>query len=112
MSIISPRAKIYDLVLIVGGRYPQTKLLNHLAVRHLTRALPVSKGGVIVNVADPGLCRTGWTRNMGFGYRIMAWCMNWFVGRHPEMGSRSIIAALALGEESHGKLVSDAEIAE
>lgn len=48
---------------------------------------------------------------MSFWVRLVARFANYFVGRYPEMGSRSVLAALKL-DNSHGKFVSDAEIAE
>ena len=71
-----------------------------------------SQTGVTINLADPGMCKTALNRNAGWGMWFKGWLVNFLLGRTAEMGSRAILAGLAVGDESHGKLVADCEINE
>jgi hypothetical protein len=58
------------------------------------------------------MCKTGLSKNLGWTARLIAWVALKLLGRTPEMGSRAILAGLALGEESHGTFVSDCKVKE
>lgn len=58
------------------------------------------------------MCRTALNRNAGWALKIKGWLVNLVIGRTAEMGSRAILAGVAAGDESHGKLMADGEIAE
>ncbi|KAL7800178.1 hypothetical protein V8C37DRAFT_364366 [Trichoderma ceciliae] len=96
----------------LNDRYVMTKFLEHMAARELASLLPVSETGVIVNVVDPGLCKTGLTKNLGFFQRAKAWLAKAAIGRTPEMGSRTLIHGIAADEDSHGKYLTSCEIRE
>lgn len=83
-----------------------------MAVRELATLTTPSQSGVIINVADPGMCKTGLNHRVALMTRFRAWAANLLLGRTAEMGSRAILAGIALGEESHGKFIADCEIAE
>lgn len=94
------------------SRYTVTKLLEHLATRELAALRPFSETGVIVNVVDPGLCKTGLNKELGLFTRAKAWCAKLIMGRSAEVGSRTLIHGVAADEESHGKYLTSCEIRE
>jgi hypothetical protein len=50
-------------------------------------------------------------RNANWGARIMAFVGKLLMGRTSETGSRTLLAGLAV-EDSHGKFLTDCEVAE
>ncbi|KAK1242778.1 hypothetical protein MKX08_005590 [Trichoderma sp. CBMAI-0020] len=92
------------------NRYAVSKFLEHIAARELAALVPVSESGVIINVVDPGMCKTKLTRNVSLIDRLMGWLAKAAMGRTPEMGSRTLIHAIAATEESHGKYLTACEI--
>lgn len=93
-------------------RYGMSKFLEHMATRELAALVPVSKSGVVMNVVDPGLCKTALTRNVPFFERLKSSLAKALMGRTPEMGSRTLIHGIAATEESHGKYLTACEIRE
>lgn len=93
-------------------RYITTKLLLHYAVRELASLAPFSKTGVIINITDPGLCKTGLIKKMSVKVRFGVWFSQLLFGRSPAMGSRGVLAGLALGEPSHGAFIFCGEVGE
>lgn len=93
-------------------RYGASKLLEHIAARELAALVPVSESGVIINVVDPGMCKTNLTRNVTLFARFKGWLAKVAMGRTPEMGSRTLIHGIAATEESHGKYLTACEIRE
>ncbi|KAK6227395.1 short-chain dehydrogenase [Colletotrichum tabaci] len=91
-------------------RYAVSKLLQIFAIRQLASLAPVSQTGVVVNLLSPGLCNTGLARHARLFFRIQVRLLNLALGRTPEMGSRTILHALAAGTASHGEYISDCEI--
>ncbi|KAL7948564.1 NAD(P)-binding protein [Trichoderma barbatum] len=94
------------------NRYPVSKMFVLFALRELASLKPVSETAVIMNVVDPGLCKTELIREMSTLTRAMAWCSKLLLGRSAEMGSRTLIHGVAAGEESHGKYLTSCEIRE
>ncbi|KAK9483906.1 hypothetical protein V1527DRAFT_471573 [Lipomyces starkeyi] len=82
-------------------RYPTSKLLEVLVVRELAPRLADS--GVILNMLNPGLCHSQLARNAG--WRL--WLLKLLLARSTEVGSRTLLAAAAAGEESHGAYMTD-----
>ncbi|KAK5991305.1 Short chain dehydrogenase FGM9 [Cladobotryum mycophilum] len=93
-------------------RYAFSKLLEHFAVREMASHLPVSQTGIILNVVDPGLCKTNLTRNTSFFTSIKTWLIKALLGRTAEMGSRTLLHGISEGEESHGKYLTSCDIRE
>ncbi|CCF44992.1 short-chain dehydrogenase [Colletotrichum higginsianum] len=91
-------------------RYAVSKLIQIFAIRQLASLAPVSQTGVVVNLLSPGLCNTGLARHARLLFRIQVRLLNLALGRTPEMGSRTILHALAAGTASHGEYISDCEI--
>ncbi|KND93569.1 Retinol dehydrogenase 12 [Tolypocladium ophioglossoides CBS 100239] len=89
-------------------RYNTTKLLQLIMMLKLAEASDASgKGHVIVNALDPGLCRTQLFRRWSFPLSWIIWFAFSVLGRDPEMGSRTLVAAALAGEETHGRWMSD-----
>ncbi|KAJ4857101.1 short chain dehydrogenase domain-containing protein [Trichoderma breve] len=97
---------------LLDNRYNVSKLFEHFAVRELASLKPVSETGIIVNLVDPGLCKTELIHEQSPFVRFKAWCAKLIMGRSPEMGSRTLIHGIAADEESHGKYLTACEIRE
>lgn len=93
-------------------RYAVSKFLEHMATRELAALVPVSESGVVMNLVNPGLCKTNLTRNVSVFDRIKGWLAKAAIGRTSEMGSRTLIHGIAATEESHGKYLTACEIQE
>lgn len=89
----------------VSERYSTSKLLEVLVIRQIA---PRIKGGVVLNMLNPGLCHSELSRDAGLGLTVI----KFFLARSTEVGSRTLVAAGLAGEESHGKYMSDAVVAE
>lgn len=64
---------------------------------------------VIINCLNPGLCHSELGRDAGWGL----WFMKLLLARSTEYGSRTLVhAAVTAGDESHGKYLSDCQVAE
>lgn len=86
-------------------RYPVSKLLEVLGVREMAPRLKDS--GLTVNMLNPGLCHSELARDSGW----VLWLLKLVMARSTEVGSRTLVASAAAGEESHGAYMSDAEVA-
>jgi hypothetical protein len=83
------------------------------AVRALAPRLTARKSPVILNMVNPGLCRTELARDIPFP-------LNWifpivqlvFNARPAEAGARTIVYPTYAGEESHGCYLLDCKIEE
>lgn len=87
-------------------QYPVTKLLLQHCISHLAALTRHDNGvvDVVINSVGPGLCRTSLTRDFsGFLPRMFVGLFYWLFGRTAEEGSRSLVSATLLGEESHGQ---------
>ena len=105
--------------MLVLARYWMVKLLQVHAVRALAqrmdrRTTQSSEGGpgVVVNLVNPGLCRTAFGDDMtGVGAFIFH-TLKSLIGRTSEVGSRNLVAAVTVGPEGHGRYITDCEINE
>ncbi|KAK4696290.1 hypothetical protein P7C71_g1603, partial [Lecanoromycetidae sp. Uapishka_2] len=61
----------------------------------------------IVSVCDPGFCRSGIGHVSGWLLRHPVLLVHSFLARTAEQGSRTLVSATTLGEDSHGKLWSN-----
>ena len=93
------------------GRYPTSKLLEILIVRHLTSLSGSKTGGksaVVINTVNPGFCHSELTREAsGFPINVLKATM----ARTTEEGSRNLVIAASAGKESHGEYVSNGHVA-
>ncbi|KAI1479566.1 putative short-chain dehydrogenase/reductase family protein [Daldinia eschscholtzii] len=96
----------------MGARYPLSKLIQIFAGRHFASLLPLSKMGVVVNLVNPGLCKTALSRHGRFLLRMQIVTAGLLLGRTAEMGSRTLLHGTVGGKESHGCYLSACEIKE
>ena len=78
-------------------------------MRHLANELPLSKGGVIINVINPGLCETTLSRNAPQQFNDQLKQMRAVAGRTAECGSRTLLGGAVGSEGSHGAYMNDCE---
>ncbi|OOF95031.1 hypothetical protein ASPCADRAFT_208644 [Aspergillus carbonarius ITEM 5010] len=90
----------------MGERYRTSKLLDILLAREL--ADRVAGDPVVVNCLNPGLCRSQLSREMDTAAVRMILRL---LGRTLEVGGRTLVAAAAAGQESHGQYMSNGELA-
>ncbi|KAM3084232.1 hypothetical protein ACMFMG_001663 [Clarireedia jacksonii] len=92
-------------------RYNLSKLLEILLVRELAPKLANSgKPPVILNTLTPGFCHSELMRNAVFPLNVLAWIGKALIARTTEVGSRTLVAAAAAGEESHGQYMVDCKV--
>lgn len=97
-------------------RYAVSKLLQVFGVRELaSRVTPDLKSTsptVIINCMTPGACQSDFDReSTGLG-KFIGNLMSAIISRTTEAGSRTLVAGIAGGEESHGSYMADCRIAE
>ncbi|KAL2834063.1 hypothetical protein BJY01DRAFT_224622 [Aspergillus pseudoustus] len=96
----------------MGQRYPVSKLLQILLARAMANRLVdmAGKPVIIVNSFTPGYTHSGLMNNT---HGVTAWAgplLAKAVARKTEVGARTLVAAVSMGEESHGKYMNDSEI--
>lgn len=96
-SIFDALDKSEDL----SERYQVSKLLEILAVRQLAPQLRNS--GVTLNLVNPGFCHSDIGRETGWLHTLLKAVL----ARTTEVGSRPLVAAGAVGKESHGQYMTD-----
>jgi retinol dehydrogenase-12 len=97
-------------------RYAVSKLLQVFGVRELASCVAHdSKSAsptVIINCMTPGACKSDFDReSTGIG-RIISDLMSAIIARTTEAGSRTLVAGVAAGEESHGSYMADCQVTE
>jgi NAD(P)-dependent dehydrogenase (short-subunit alcohol dehydrogenase family) len=97
---------------MMAQRYSLSKLVEECAIRQLAALCPVAQTGVVINIVAPGLCSTGLGRDTGSATKAVIGAFRAMGARTPEVGSRVILSGLALGDDSHGKLISGCKIKE
>lgn len=92
-------------------RYNVSKLLEILALRHLTRCIIKNPAEypVVINCVTPGLCKSELVKDMGLAPVVF----KSLLGRTVEVGSRTLVNATGLvGEESAGEYIADDKISD
>ncbi|EER26728.1 oxidoreductase,short chain dehydrogenase, putative [Coccidioides posadasii C735 delta SOWgp] len=87
-------------------QYKVSKILIEFAVKCIAKIARQENGtvDVIVNSACPGFCSTNLEREFdSFVHRLFGPIFYFIFGRSAEQGSRTLVSATLLGEESHGK---------
>ncbi|KAK8100215.1 Short chain dehydrogenase atnD [Apiospora kogelbergensis] len=98
---------------IMRNRYALSKLVQVPIVHRLARLYPPEKTGVVINMVNPGLCKTGLTRYSTWYYQLYIDIIRVLMrARTAEAGSRTVLYGVAAGEETHGKYLSGCEIKE
>ncbi|PGH01865.1 hypothetical protein AJ79_07802 [Helicocarpus griseus UAMH5409] len=93
------------------ARYPNSKLLQLLAIRELASRSTSNTPSVIINLVSPGVNSTSLSRSstgleavlMKVFHAIFAW--------QPEVGARTLVYATVAGEKSHGVLIDHCDAA-
>lgn len=94
------------------SRYPISKLYEIFVVRELAKLLPVSETGVVLNLVNPGLCKTELSRNAPPEFQKELANLHTKFGRTAEDGSRTLLHGAIGGVNSHGSYLDDCEVAE
>ena len=93
-------------------RYQITKLLEVLFVREVVARLGSAKAGgqppVIINLVNPGLCKSNIDRDEKPAGLVMR-AMRALLDRTTEVGGRSMVHGAAAPAGSHGEFMSDGE---
>lgn len=94
-------------------RYPISKLILILMTKAMAKQLR-SNGidDIVVNTFTPGYCTSGLTDNIHGVTGFALWLLAKGTARTTEVGGRTIVAAIAQGQESHGKYLNDSQIDE
>ena len=84
-----------------------SKLLGVFYVRELaTRMSQNDKPDVIVNLINPGFCYSGLIKDTTMGMKVFQAVL----ARSTEHGSRTLVAGIEAGKESHGQYMSESLI--
>ncbi|KAH8807313.1 hypothetical protein F5884DRAFT_675313 [Xylogone sp. PMI_703] len=90
-------------------RYGTSKLLLIYAINEITKlcTTPDGKCEVVVNYSCPGACKSDLTRNWSTGLlsQTVIFLIRVSICKTTEEGSRTLVLAGGLGEESHGKWI-------
>jgi NAD(P)-dependent dehydrogenase (short-subunit alcohol dehydrogenase family) len=99
--------------LMVSNRYATSKLLEVFFARELAKRITESeKPKIIVNCMTPGACQTNIRRNLTGLKKVSMGLLTMIIGRTAEAGSRTLVAGIVAGSESHGQYMADCVIAE
>jgi retinol dehydrogenase 12 len=82
-------------------------------VQELAERLDAASAGaspVVVNTANPGLCKSSLFRDVHAIGQLMVTGLTLLIGRTSEQGSRALMAAVDGGRESHGKYVDSGKV--
>ena len=85
-------------------RYPMSKLMEILLVQELVKH---TKDKPVVTLVNPGFC---WSNLVSFENPVGAavfWFWRTILARTTEVGSRTLVAGIIAGPESHGHFMSD-----
>jgi len=94
-------------------RYAVSKLIQVFGVRELASRITESTSPtVIINCITPGACKSDFNREATGVEKIIANIMSALIARTTEAGSRTLVAGITAGEESHGKYMADCHVAE
>ncbi|MCJ1455032.1 hypothetical protein MMC28_005386 [Mycoblastus sanguinarius] len=88
------------------AQYSVSKLFCMYAANEIAARLVLEGGAapVIINCANPGATATSLTRNIdSLALKVLAWIYLRLLARKAEEGSRSLVSACALSQESHGQ---------
>jgi NAD(P)-dependent dehydrogenase (short-subunit alcohol dehydrogenase family) len=88
----------------MSERYPLSKLLEVLLVQELAGRVRGSE--VIINMINPGLCHSALGREGGLSFYLF----KLILARSTEVGSRTLVAGISAGLESHGAYMSDGHV--
>lgn len=85
------------------SQYYLVKLAARYFMRGITDACE-EDGNAVINCCCPALCRTNLHQNYDIFTRIILYPYKLLCGRTAEQGPRTLVSAIGLGRESHGRL--------
>lgn len=88
----------------MNERYRLSKLLEVLVVQELAGRVRGSE--VIINMINPGLCHSSLGREAGGAAQVI----RLLLARTTEIGSRTLVAGISAGLESHGAYMTDGHV--
>ncbi|KAL3423280.1 Retinol dehydrogenase 11 [Phlyctema vagabunda] len=91
-------------------RYPASKLLQVFAFREIITRSAKKSPRVVINMLNPGLCKTELARNATGLVHVQMVIFKALVARSAEVGSRTLVHAATIGVESHGRYMSDCDV--
>ena len=68
------------------------------------------KPRIIVNCLTPGACKSDFFRETKGIAKLLMVAVQFVIARSTEVGSRTLVAAAAGGEETHGKYMADSQV--
>lgn len=81
-------------------------------MRELAKRMDAGKKAkIIVNCITPGACKSDFDRESTGVQAVIMGVLKFLIARTTEVGSRTLVAGVTAGEESHGQFMADAEIA-
>ena len=83
-----------------------------MATKELARLVPMSRSGVVLNLVDPGICKTNLSRNAPEDFRKGLAELHDTIGRTAEEGSRTLLHGAVACEVSHGLVLGSCELTE
>ncbi|UKZ92914.1 uncharacterized protein TrAFT101_007846 [Trichoderma asperellum] len=92
--------------------YPLSKLLLTFAYFEFARRAAFSRTGVTITMVNPGACKTNLPRHLNSIVRLQVGVVLSLIGRSAEIGSRTLLHGLTVGEEAHGRYLSECEISD
>lgn len=78
----------------------------------LTQRAKSTSAEVIINCMTPGACKSDFDRESTGVQRFIAGVMAAVIARSTEQGSRTLVAGVEAGDESHGKYMADCQVME
>ncbi|KAL3492927.1 hypothetical protein BJX62DRAFT_250101 [Aspergillus germanicus] len=98
----------------MSQRYPVSKLLQILLARAMVERLVDADGKPVIVVSSftPGYTHSGLMNNAHGITALVGALLAKAIARKTEVGCRTLVAAVAMGAESHGKYMNDSEIDE
>ncbi|RYP10921.1 hypothetical protein DL764_000357 [Monosporascus ibericus] len=107
---LNKRAAREDSMTAREDLYSISKMLPIFALRAVAERCPADKFPVTINIADPGLCWSGLSRDFSGGIGTYAFMS--VMARSTEVGSRTLVHGGAQGPNSHGCYISGCQIEE
>ncbi|KAI0427064.1 putative short-chain dehydrogenase/reductase family protein [Xylaria sp. FL1042] len=88
------------------SRYPTNKLMEVFVVREMAAKGPIESHSIVINMCNPGMCRSELICKSGMSARIV----NSILGRSSEEGSRTLVDAACGGPETHGQYLDNCRV--
>jgi NAD(P)-dependent dehydrogenase (short-subunit alcohol dehydrogenase family) len=90
--------------------YATSKLLQLLAFQEISSELADQKPMVVLNMVNPGLCKTALTRSTTGALKLQVDVAKSLIARTAEVGSRTLVHGGTSGTDSYGRYMSDCNV--